>query len=125
MCSTLRMHSFLDRSKECDPRTVLLADKSFVKAWRCREVILPFEHVNIRLRSALLIPGLGYNLVSVGCLADNDTESVFRKKNVMLRHIKGNPSIGYGTRDDRTRLYSLPSPNPTLTMLIAENETSL
>ena len=111
---------------ECDPRTVLLADKSFVKASRCGEVILPFEHVSIRLRSALLIPGLEYNLVSVGCLADNGIESIFREKDVILRHITGNPSIGYGTRDDGTRLYSLPSPNyATLTMLTAENETSL
>lgn len=70
---------------ECEPCTVLLADKSSVVASKCGEVIIPFEHADIRLGKVLLIPGLEYNLVSVGRLADNGIESIFRKIEVLLK----------------------------------------
>jgi len=50
----------------CEPRTVLLADKSSIIASKRGEVILPFDNANIRLKHVLYIPGIGYNLVSVG-----------------------------------------------------------
>ena len=114
--------------RDCEPRTVLLADKSPVTASKCGEVLLPFEYADIRLKSVLFIPGLGYNLVSVGRMADNGIESLFRKKDVMLRHQEKEFVVGFGTRDDETRLYLLPSPEatiPNVTALTTESETSL
>ena len=55
----------------CDPRTVMLADKSSVISRVCGEVILPFENANVRLRNVLYIPELGYNLVWTVRLAGN------------------------------------------------------
>ena len=64
MCFTLKnvREGTLTKIK---PKTVLLADKSKVIAQQIREVMLPFKNSKIRLRSVLLIPGLGYNLISV------------------------------------------------------------
>ena len=64
---------------ECEPRAVLFADKSSAFASRRGEVLPPFKRVNIRLKLVLLIPSLGYNLVSVGRLADNEIESLSGK----------------------------------------------
>lgn len=97
----------------CEPRTVLLADKSTVVASKRGEVLLPFKHANIRLTSVLLIPGLGYNLVSVGRLADNGIDSKFRRKDVVLTLENDGLLIGTGTRDDETGLYALPDPAST------------
>ena len=49
------------------------------------EVVLPFEHANIRLQNVLYIPNLGYNLVSTGKLADNGIQSLFRRFDARLR----------------------------------------
>lgn len=65
---------------ECEPCTVLLADKSSITASQRGEVILPFDNANIRLKHVLHIPGLGYNLVSVGRLADNGISSLLTPK---------------------------------------------
>lgn len=83
---------------ECEPRIVLLADKSSVTASKRGQVILPFEHANIRLKEVLLISGLGYNLVSVGRLADNGIESLFRSGDVELRHKTKQMVVGHGVR---------------------------
>lgn len=96
---------------ECEPRTVLLADKSSIITSKHGEVLLPFDNVNIRLTHVLYIPGLGYNLVSVGRLADKGIESLFRSKDVELRHQSSGMIVGYGIRDGDTSLYALPNPD--------------
>lgn len=51
-------------TRSCESRTVLLADKSYIKASYFGEVIISFKKVDIRLEHVLLLPDLGYNLVS-------------------------------------------------------------
>ena len=112
----------------CAPKRVLLADKSSVTASKRGEVMLSFEHINIRLGSVLLVPDLGYNLVSVGRLADNGIESLFRKDDVQLRLENSNVALACGVRDRKTGLYSLPSPNTlssTALGISTENDINL
>lgn len=96
--------------KECDPTTVLLADKTPVSSTECGDVIIPFRDANIRLRNTFYVPGLGYNLVSMGRLADNGIESHFRRDDVQLMLESDGFVIGTGERDNDTRLYMLPEP---------------
>ena len=104
---------------ECEPRTVLLADKSSIIASKQGEVILPFQNANIRLKCVLFIPGLGYNLVSVGRLADNGITSLFESRHVQLKYKPSGMIIGQGVRDDTTKLYALPDPVKTAMHTIA------
>lgn len=94
----------------CDTRTVMLADKTSVTAHVSGEVILPFEHANIRLKDVLHIPSMGYNLVSTGRLADNGIESHFRRNDVCLTLETDAFYVGSGTRDQSSRMYMLPHP---------------
>lgn len=112
---------------ECIPCTVLLADKSSVVASKRGEVIVQFENADIRLTKVLLIPGLGYNLVSVGRLADNGIESLFRKDDVMLKLKSQNFVVGHGTRDISTGLYALPTPliNSYASAVVTSSEVHL
>ena len=88
----------------------MLADKSTVTSSQIGDVLLEFENANIRLKSALLIAGLGYNLLSVGQFADNGIKSTFLKTKVELSLINTGFLIGNGTRNKATGLYALPSP---------------
>lgn len=108
------IHCFLNVSffvpeslKCCDRRTVLLVDKTAVEPNKCGELILSFKHFNIRLQNVLLIPSLGYNLVSTGCLADNGIESYYRRMDVilLLKHVE--KIVGIGRRDEKCRMYTL------------------
>lgn len=66
------MDVFEKRSmKSCGPRSIHLTDTSRVMADKIGEVAIPLENATIRLKDVLYVPGLGYNLVSVGRLADN------------------------------------------------------
>ena len=96
--------------RECAERTVILADKSSVIASQVGNVLLEFEFAMVRLSNVLFIPGLGYNLVSVGKLADNGIESTFRKSDVVLQLSNKDFVVGHGSRDSTTGLYSLPNP---------------
>ena len=95
---------------ECDTRTIMLADKTTVTANRSGEVVIPFENANVRLRNVLLIPGLGYNLVSTGKLADNGIQSNFRRLDVQLSLEEDGFYIGCGSRHSRSGMYTLPDP---------------
>ena len=95
---------------ECETRTVMLADNTSVKASFCGDVILPFDHANIRLKRALCIPNLGYNLVSTGRLADNGIESLFRRHEVRLMLEADQSFIGAGQRNMHSGMYMLPEP---------------
>lgn len=57
-------------------------DKTFVDAPKNGEVVMPFVHVEIRLKHVLLIAVIGYNLVSVNRLAEKGIPSLFRSENV-------------------------------------------
>jgi len=96
--------------KACDETTVLLADQTSVQSTQCGDVILPFQNANIRLKNAFFVPGLGYNLVSTGRLADNGIESCFRRYDVILNMESSGFHIGCGNRDMENRLYMLPEP---------------
>lgn len=65
-------------------RTVMLAEQSSVVADHSGVVVFLFETGNIRLQSVLLIPCLGYNLVSVCRLSDNVIESFFTRYGLQL-----------------------------------------
>ena len=80
----------------CEARTVMLADKTSVTSTHTGEVVLPFEHANIRLQNVLYIPNLGYNLVSTGKLADNGIQSLFRRFDVRLSLQTNSFFIGLG-----------------------------
>lgn len=112
--------------KRCDPRTVILADKSTVVAQYLGDVIMPFDNFDIRLKRALHIPGLGYNLVSVGRLADNGICSFFKSKDVELIRGTSRETVGSGYRDPVTLLYDLldPKPNVVFKALVTEICTS-
>ena len=88
----------------------MLADKSSVTASMHGDVILPFRNANIRLKSVLYLPNLGYNLVSVGCLGDNGIDSHFTRVSVKLCLESKVFIIGHGMRDKATGLYLLPTP---------------
>ena len=103
--------SFVPESMvQCEVRTVILADNTLVQTNLCGDVILPFEHVNIRLKRALYIPNLGYNLVSIGRLADNGIESHFRRHDVRLMLEADKYFIGAGQRNLDSGMYILPEP---------------
>ena len=95
---------------ECETRTVMLADNTSIKASFCGDVILPFDHADIRLKRALYIPNLGYNLVSTGRLADNGIESHFRRHDVRLMLELDRSFIGAGQRNLDSGMYMLPEP---------------
>ena len=96
--------------ESCDERTIFLADKTCVKSNYCGDVLLPFQNANVRLKRALYIPNLGYNLVSTGRLADNGIESHFRRDDVQLVLQQDEFVIGHGYRDTETGMYMLPEP---------------
>lgn len=65
---------------------MLLADNCFVSARQIGEVIIPLNNYTIRLQNGMLVSNLGYNLVSVGRLADNVISSLFRLSDVEVVH---------------------------------------
>jgi len=62
------------------------------------------------LKDVFLVPGLGYNLVSTGRLADNGIESHFGRNHVSLALESDGFYIGNGVRDINSRLYTFPRP---------------
>jgi len=71
---------------------------------------MPFENAVLRLKGALFLPSLGYNLVSTGRLADNGIFSFFRRSDVRLSSESDGFVLGTGLRDPETRMYMLPEP---------------
>jgi GAG-pre-integrase domain len=94
----------------CESRSIALAGKSEDRATHVGEVVLPFENANIRLTCVYLVPDLGFNLVSVGRLADKGITATFNKGFVTLQVVESGFDIGSGTRDENTGLYMLPAP---------------
>jgi GAG-pre-integrase domain len=71
------------------------------------------------------VPDHGFNLVSVGRLADKGITSTFKHGFVNLQVAESVFDISSGTRDDITGLYSLPAPEIRDTMLaVPANEES-
>ena len=85
----------------CAPRVIALADKSTVVANQVGEVLLSFENANLRLTDVLLVPEMGYNLVSCGRLADKGIESRFSIESVSLVLVEKEFLIGSGCRQER------------------------
>lgn len=103
------IHSFVpDSLMHCARRTVTLANNSEVETETSGEVHIEFDHSIIKLSNVLLIPTLGYNLVSTGKLADNGIESHFRRHNMLLKLEDSSDIIGCGSRDHSSGLYVLP-----------------
>ena len=105
-----------------------MADGSSVMARFHGNVVIPFNDSIIRLKNVFFIPGLGYNLVSVGRLADNGISSLFKSKSVELRHEASGFIIGYGLRDTANKLYTLPNPfsvTPDLILSLSESSAKL
>ena len=80
---------------------IALADKSTVVANQVGEVLLSFENANLRLTDVLLVPEMGYNLVSCGRLADKGIESRFSIESVSLVLVEKEFLIGSGCRQER------------------------
>lgn len=112
-CHCFHSKSFFipNAMKQCDNRTVMVADETSVTATEVGEVILPFTNANIRLKNVLHIPNLGYNLASTGRLADNGIESCFCQNDVRLTLESTGFLIGSGERDTISRMYMLPQPS--------------
>jgi hypothetical protein len=65
---------------------------------------------------------LGYNLISVGKLADKGIISIFRAETVELKIEPKNLILGRGIRDrENSRLYALPSPKQYEHILVSVN----
>lgn len=90
------------------PRSIALADKRKMVADMSGDVVIPFKGVRLTLTNCLYAPDLGYNLVSVGRLADKGISSVFDKTSVCLS-LTSVMHVGVGTRED-CGLYYLPGP---------------
>ena len=104
--------SFITASlRQCSERKVLLADESTFTSPQIGDALLEFENASMGLKSALLISGLGYNLVSVGQFAGNGIKSTFLKTTIELFFIRAGFLIGYGTRDKPPRLFCATIPN--------------
>eukprot|EP00171_Calliarthron_tuberculosum_P002470 IDg2470t1 len=88
---------------ECD-------SDSEVHSTHIGEVMLPLEHADLRVTSVYMVPDLGFNLVSVGRMADNGIASAFSATHVTLTQASTGYEIGRGKRDSDTGLYMLPSP---------------
>ena len=111
----------------CAPRVIALADKSTVVANQVGEVLLSFENANLRLTDVLLVPEMGYNLVSCGRLADKGIESRFSSESVSLILVEKEFLIGSGCRQERNGMYVLPSPDvqglPSVNALVASADS--
>lgn len=106
------IHCFFNREAfvpgtltSCSERTVEFADKTSANANLWGQVLISFDHVNIRLHNVLYVPSMAYNLVSTGRLADNGIESLFRRHDVLLQLESNNTVIGHGIRDLDSKLY--------------------
>ena len=110
-------HCFQSRSyfvpgtlRSCNPTTIILADKRTIHANEMGDVIIPFEKANLRLKNALYVPDLGYNLVSSGQMADKGIESRFSNASVLLVLLENDFQFGSGTREGKCGMYVLPNP---------------
>eukprot|EP00171_Calliarthron_tuberculosum_P008425 IDg8425t1 len=97
--------------KPCTPRTIMLADATPVVANKSGDVLVPLQNANIRLKEALYVPSLGFNLISVGRLSDNGIESHFRRHDMQLSLECSGFMLGTGQRDSKNGLYMLPEPD--------------
>ena len=88
---------------------LVLADKSTVVANQVGEVLLSIENANLRLTDVLLVPEMGYNLVSCGRLADKGIESRFSSESASLILVEKKFLIGSGCRQERNGMYVFPS----------------
>jgi hypothetical protein len=116
----------------CDPRPILLADTSEIRANMSGDVILEFPNeggsltVNVRTTGCLYVKDLEYNLISVGKLADKGINSIIRADTVELKIEPKTPILGKGIRDrEDSSLNVLPSPKQyehTLVSVDKKNE---
>lgn len=91
------------------PRSIVLADQRTIVANMAGDVVIPFKGVNLRITECLLAPDLGYNLVSVGRLADKGIRSTFDVNRMSLSMDSGT-FVGTGVRESKSGLYYLPAP---------------
>ena len=91
------------------PRKIALADKRAMVADMQGDVVICFDRVRLTISNCLFAPDLGYNLVSVGRLADKGIRSTFDADGVKLSKVSG-LHIGQGVRESDSGLYYLPSP---------------
>jgi hypothetical protein len=82
-------HAFVPGTLQVyDPRPILLADTSEIRANMSGDVILEFPNedgsltVNLRITGCLYVKDLRYNLISAGKLADKGITSTFRAETV-------------------------------------------
>ena len=106
------IHCFFNRDAfvpgtltSCSERSVEFADKTSANANLWGQVLIAFDQVDIRLHNVLYVPSMAYNLVSIGRLADNGIESLFRREDVLLKLETNNITVGRGIRDPDSKLY--------------------
>ena len=114
-----------------EPNTIFLADGSVTSGTHEGDVIIPFDNVKLRLIGCIYAPDLGYNLISVGCMADKGIKTSFTKEIVTLELLDSASNstihIGEGVRDPITRLYKAPQlqVNTETAMVSAKNDQSM
>ena len=95
--------------RQARPHTITLANGAVASGTHEGDVIIPFDHVNLRLTSCIYAPDMGYNLISVGCMADKGIRTTFTRDRAILELFdeatNSTIHIGDGVRDPITRLY--------------------
>lgn len=113
--------------QDCDTRTVLLTDKTYVQCDNFRNVIWRFENANIRLKRALNIPNIGSNIVSTGIIVDKGIDNTFRYQDIQIFLEPNGFVVGCGQSDPETDIYMLPERllhyGAEKTMIMSEIET--
>lgn len=74
----------LGSRSSCTMITIFLDDKTLVISNRHGDVVITFDKNALRLRLALHVPALGYNLVSTGRLVNHAIESLYRRRDMLL-----------------------------------------
>lgn len=111
--------------KEAETTIFHLADKSTVTSSNQGKVLLTFSNANIRLTIDFIIPQLGYNLVSVACLADHGIDSLFKQNIVELKVASTGFDIGTGMRNIESGLHSSTNIQGSNSKLLATTTSDL
>jgi hypothetical protein len=133
-CSTFfSRHTFVPGALHvCDPRPILLADTYEISANMSGDVILEFPKedgsptVILRITSCWYVEDLGYNLISVGKLANKGITSIFRAETGELKIEPKNLILGIRIRDRKgSSLYVLPSKQYEHTLVSVNNKNDM
>lgn len=110
-------HVFYDRDafvsgplSVCLKRVIILADRSEVNPSCSGDAIISFDDCMVRLKNAIYVLKLGYNLVFTERMADNGFELLFRLFDFLLKFEDSGTFTCCGYRCENSSMYTFPSP---------------